>query len=44
MKHFIIFLLLTFLSVITFAAEIVCQKQDFIGHLQGIAADKTGIY
>ena len=44
MKCFIIFLLQTFLSVIVFTQEIVCQKQDFIGHLQGIAADKTGIY
>ncbi|MBQ6352557.1 MAG: hypothetical protein IJJ28_04760, partial [Lentisphaeria bacterium] len=26
------------------AGEIVCEKQDFAGHLQGIVADASGIY
>ena len=44
MKQTLFLLLLPGLAAMTFATEIVCEKQGFNGHLQGIAADKTGIY
>ena len=44
MKKTLFLLLLPGLAAMTFATEIVCEKQGFNGHLQGIAADKTGIY
>ena len=37
-------LVAVFVALAVSGAEIVCEKQDFRGHLQGIAADASGIY
>ena len=35
--------LLAFMGVAGISGEIVCEREDFPGHLQGIAADPSGI-
>ena len=44
MKKYLSILLATAVCGMVFAAEIVCSEQRFSGHLQGIAADDTGLY
>jgi len=43
-KIFFPLILVALLSTLASAGEIVCEAKGFPGHLQGIAADSTGIY
>ena len=44
MRKFLSTILFAVCAVLASGGEIVCEKEDFPGHLQGIAADSGGIY
>ena len=44
MRKFVSTILFSMCAVLASGGEIVCEKDDFPGHLQGIAADAGGIY